>query len=121
MNETTFKILNVLSRELGKPISINELTNKINAIYKKAHYKNIFEEIKTLEKHGIVKIIQMGKSSGTSLNLENYLTKNYLGEMEYKNRNNFLQDNQWLNKIFQEIHLKLNKKGNYFIESALII
>lgn len=33
MDETTFRILDTLSRELGRPPSINELTRKIETLH----------------------------------------------------------------------------------------
>ena len=60
MDETTFRILDTLSSGLGSPVSINELTKKINERYGTAYYANIYEKAQRLVKRGIIGITRTG-------------------------------------------------------------
>ena len=86
MDETTFRILDTLSRELGRQISINELTRKIAKQHGSAYYANIYKKLLALNKEGTILIGRIGKSSIISLNFKNYLLIDLLIEMELKKK-----------------------------------
>ena len=54
MDETTYRILDVLSRSLGRLMSIHELTRKIEETYGGAYYANIYEKIHELTQDNII-------------------------------------------------------------------
>jgi hypothetical protein len=103
MDETTFRILDTLSRELGRDISINELTSKIAAKYGSAYYANIYKKLSALNKEGIILTARTGKSSIASLNFKNYLLIDLLTEMELKKKQEFIGGKQELQMLLLEI------------------
>lgn len=113
MIETEFRILDTLSREIGNPISINKLTEKIKKIHGTAHYPNIHTELQHLEKKKILRLVKSGKSTIAELNFENYLLIDVLSEMELIRKFRFLEKRQ----EFQMVILELN---TYIKEIPLI-
>jgi hypothetical protein len=103
MDETTFRILDTLSRELGRHISINELTSKIAEQYGSAYYTNIYKKISALNKEGITHAARTGKSSIASLNFKNYLLIDLLTQMELKKKQEFIRSKPELQMLLLEI------------------
>ncbi|OHE55722.1 MAG: hypothetical protein A3K61_02210 [Thaumarchaeota archaeon RBG_16_49_8] len=103
MDETTFRILDALSREIGAPLSIRELTKKIQYLHGTAHYPNIYERLQTLTRDGVTLVTKLGKSSITALNFENYLITDWLAEMELRKKRDFLRDRAELQMPLAEI------------------
>lgn len=103
MDDTTFRILDTLSRELGKPISINELTKKIEKLHGKAYYKNIYDKLHTMANNKIITLTKSRNSSLVSLNFTNYLLIDLLAQMELVRKQNFLQLHRELQMLFLEI------------------
>ncbi|MGC1131428.1 MAG: hypothetical protein WA941_01290 [Nitrososphaeraceae archaeon] len=109
MNETKFRILNVLSKGFGKHISIKELTDRIKEFYGTAYYKNIYDEIKSLTREEILQIEKIGNSSIIQLNFANYLLLDILSEMELKKKYDLLKKRPEMLMIFQEFDTYLRK------------
>lgn len=103
MDETTFRILDALTRDLGRPTSINELTGKIRKLYKTAHYKNIYDKIQGLKRQDILKLERIGKSSIIWLNFNNYRLTEMLGEMEKEKKWKILEDKEKIKKIVMDL------------------
>ncbi len=103
MDETTLRILDILSRETGNPISINELTKKIEEGYGTAYYVNIYDKTQALAEQRIVTLSKSGKSSITTLNFDNYLLVDLLAEMELKKKQDFLKGRQEMQMLFMEL------------------
>ncbi|QLH07169.1 hypothetical protein [Nitrosopumilus ureiphilus] len=103
MNEAAYRILDILSRRLGSPISINEITKNIDEIHGKAHYADIHEKIKDLDREGIVTLAKSGRSSLVSLNFDNYMIIDMLAEMELKRKQDFLKGRQEMQMLMLEI------------------
>jgi hypothetical protein len=118
MNETRFKVLDTLSREIGKHISIKELTNKIKETHGTAYYKNTYDEIKILAHEKILEIEKIGNSSIIRLNFANYFLLDILSEMELKKKYNLLKKRPEMLMIFQEFELRLRRIS--FISSICI-
>ncbi|MEX0656254.1 MAG: hypothetical protein WD154_01750 [Nitrosopumilaceae archaeon] len=108
MDEATYRILNILARNLGKPLSINELTGKIEEAYGGAYYANINEKIHDLTKEGIITLSRGGRSSLTSLNFNNYLIIDLLAEMELRRKQDFLRGKQEMQMLMMEIDTYLH-------------
>jgi len=103
MDNTTFRILDVLSRDLDSPISINELTKRIKETHGTAYYKNIYDKIQDLKKQNILNTTEIGKASVVTLNFNNYKLTDILGEMEKKKKQEFLERDIEMQTIFLEI------------------
>ncbi len=119
MRENMYKILDILAREIGNPMSINEIKNNIHRIYGSADYKNIYTAIHEMERSNLIRIKSIGRSSIAVLNFENPLLIDMLAEMELRRKTMFLEQRQ----DFQLLLLELNTvlKDFYFIKSISII
>lgn len=62
MDEATYRILDILSRRLGSPTSINEITKSIDQIHGRAYYANTYEKIKEMGKEGTIILTKAGTS-----------------------------------------------------------
>ena len=59
MDEATYRILDILSRRLGIPMSINEITKSIGEIHGGAHYANTHKKIKELDREEILTLTKL--------------------------------------------------------------
>ncbi len=119
MDETTFRILNTLSRELGRPLSINELTRQIKELHGRAYYANIHKTLHILRKGGIITLAKAGRLSLVSLNLSGYATIDFLAEMELKRTRDLLVQRAESMLLLGDIHRHL---GEYhLVESMSLI
>jgi hypothetical protein len=108
MDEATYRILDILTRNLGRPLSINELTSRIEEIYGGAYYANINEKIHELVKDGLIILLKAGRSSLISLNFNNYLIIDLLAEMELRRKQDFLKEKQEMQMLMMEIDTYLH-------------
>lgn len=108
MIEQEFRILDILSREIGNSISIRQIAAKILDTYGSGDYKNIYAAIKEMEKKKIIILEQAGKSSITRLNFENYLITDLLAEMELMRKQDFLSGKQEMQMLMMEIDTLLH-------------
>jgi len=108
MDETTYRILGILSRNMGSPTSINELTKKIEKTYGGAHYANIHEKIQDLNRDGIIILSRSGRSSLISMNFDNYLIIDLLAEMELRRKQDFLRGKQEMQMLMLEMNTYLH-------------
>ncbi|NYZ76063.1 hypothetical protein H0N98_02320 [Candidatus Micrarchaeota archaeon] len=123
MEEIRFKILDTLTRDLSSGTSINELTGNIGKLYNSAHYtayyKTIYDKIHELEKQNIISLAKIGNVSIPRINFDNYLTIDFLTEMELRKKQTFLEKNTETGMLFLEIETYF--KEFYFIKSISII
>lgn len=119
MKDTEFKILDIMSREIGNPISIRKIKEKINDIHGYAHYPEIYSKIQELEKKKVINLDKYGKSSIASLNFANALLIDHLAQVELIKKIHFLEDR----KDWQILVLQINAYLKEFnmIRSILII
>lgn len=108
MDEATYRILDVLARNLGKPISIHELTGKIGETYGGAYYANIHEKIHEMAEESILLLSRSGRSALTYLQFENYLLIDLLAEMELVRKQDFLRGKQEMQMLMMEIDTLLH-------------
>jgi hypothetical protein len=104
MNETRFRILDTLSRELGRSLSISELTNKIRKLHGTAYYANTYDEIMSLASEGIIELEKIGNSSIAILNFKSYLLIDSLAEIELKKKHDLLQERTELQMLLLEFN-----------------
>lgn len=82
--------MDTLSREVGTPLSIYQLTSRIRESHGAAYYANIYQKLHALAKEGIITLRKVGKSSIASLNFANYLLIDLLTEMELRKKREFM-------------------------------
>ena len=102
MDEATYKILDILSRRLGIPMSINEITKNIDEIHEGAYYANTHKKIKELDREEILTLTKAGRSSLVSLNFNNYMIIGMLAEMELRRKHDFLKGKQEMQMLMLE-------------------
>lgn len=90
MDEMTVRVMDILARELGHPLSIRELTKKIQESYGTAYYANTYRKLRNLLAHDAITIERAGKSSIVALNFSNYFITDMLAEMELVRKRNLL-------------------------------
>ncbi len=119
MKDIEYKILNILSRKIGNPISIHNMKEQINETFGHAYYANIYNAIQEMEKRKLVNIDKYGKSSVTSLNFDNPLLIDSIAQVEIINKIYFLEGR----KDWQILVLQINSYLREFstIRSILII
>ena len=109
MNKAEFRILDVLSRRLGSPISINEITKSIDRIHSKAHYADTYGKIKELNREKIVSLTKSGRSSLASLDFSNNIIVDMLAEVELKRKRDFLKGKHGMQMLLLENSMRLRK------------
>ncbi len=119
MKDAEFKILDLLSREIGNAISIRQLNEKISNIHGSSHYPAIYSQIQELAKKKILNIDKHGKSSIPSLNFAHPLLIDNIAQVELGNKIYFLEER----KDWQILILQINAYLREFsmIRSVLII
>ncbi len=119
MDQTTIRIMQVLSSNLGNPISINELTRRIRESYGTAYYANIYRKLQQLSKQHNVKLSRLGRSSIASLNLQNYLVLDVLASIELQRKQEHLKKRSLSQILLQNLEERL--EDFHFIKSASLI
>lgn len=116
MDETTFRILDVLSRHPSGLISINELTTQIQSAHGSAHYKNIYDKTQELAKQGLLSITIAGRSSLISLAFSNYFLRDFLASMEFEKKRRFLEKKPAYRILLEELEKQFWKREYCFLE-----
>jgi len=119
MDETTFRILDTLTREIGRPLSILELTSKIKELHETAYYANTYRQLRNMAAHGLISLTKAGKSAIASLNPTSYLLIDLLTEIELTRKRKLLQERPELNLIFADLDKQC--KDLDFIKSISMI
>ncbi len=91
MNGTEFRVLDAMSKRVGDPISIRQLTSGMKRESGPAYYTNIYRALSSLEKEGIVTMEKRGRASIPTLNFASYLLLDTLTEMELQKKREFLR------------------------------
>jgi hypothetical protein len=86
MEDMTYHILSALSRNLGIPMSIQDLTRSIRRLFGKGYYANAYRGVQSLRGQGLLNVARLGRTSVVSLNLGNYRLIDYLAEMELRRK-----------------------------------
>ncbi len=119
MKDIEYKVLDILSREMGNPISIHKIKEKINNVYGHAHYPMIYNTIQQMKQRKLVHIDKYGKSSIASLNFDNSLLMDYLAQVELVNKVHFLEERKEWQILVLQINSYLREFG--IIKSILTI
>ena len=90
MDDTTYRILDTLWKEIGRSISIRELTSRIRRSHGTAYYSNIYEKTHALAAEGTIALTKAGRSSPANLNFANYMLIDLLTELEFRKKRDLL-------------------------------
>jgi len=101
MDDTTYRVLDTLWKETGRPISIHELTSKIRRSHGTAFYSNIYEKTRALAAEGTITLTKAGRSSLASLNFANYLLIDLLTEVDLRRKRDLLAESKELQMLFK--------------------
>ena len=91
MNGTELRVLEAMSKRVGEPISIRQLTSEMKRESGSAYYPNIYRALSSLEKEGVVTMEKEGRASIPTLNFASYLLLDALTEMELQKKREFLR------------------------------
>jgi hypothetical protein len=119
MLDIEFRILDVLSREIGNTLSINKITEKVKTMYGSGDYKNIYVAINSMNKDKIVTLEQAGNTSIANINFENYMIIDLLSEMELRKKQDFLKNRQEMQMLMLDLDTYLYNQDH--IQSISII
>lgn len=119
LDETTLKIMDVLSRHIGNPISINELKNKIEESYGSANYASIYSKLRSLTEEQITNSETVGKASIVSLNFRNWFTPDLLAQTDIWKKMETLRSHPELQLLLSNIYIDFANLN--FIKSMSII
>lgn len=103
MLDVEFRILDVLTREMGNSLSINKIAEKIKTLYGSGDYKNIHVAINNMNEDKTITLDQAGNTSIASINFANYLIIDLLSEMELRKKRDFLQNRQEMQMLMLEL------------------
>ena len=102
MDDTTYRVLDTLWKETGRPISIRELTSRIRRSHGTAFYSNIYEKTHALAAEGTITLTKAGRSSLANLNFANYLLIDLLTELELRRKHDLLTESKGLQMLFKD-------------------
>lgn len=84
MNRTSFRVLETLSRNIGRDLPISSLRDEIEAQFGTAHYKNVHEAVSQLSQAGYLRVDEAGRSRLVSLELTRGETVDLLAEVDLR-------------------------------------
>ncbi len=120
MDETTFRILDVLSRNPSGLISINELTSQIQAAHGSAYYKNIYDKTQELARQGLLSITTAGRSSLISRAFSNYFLSDFMASMEFEKKRKFLEKRPAYRILLEELEMFARSSFGTIVSISLI-
>ncbi len=82
MDETTFRVLETLSDNIGQEMSIKTLTENIQRFHGSAHYANIYDKVQRMSKDKMISLNKAGNTYRISLNFYDYWIVDLLTQME---------------------------------------
>ena len=91
MDETTFRILDALTRNLGRALSIQELTAEMRRLHRSAYYANAHRGVQALQERGVLRIARTGRTAAVSLNFGGYALTDALTEMELRRKRGIME------------------------------
>ena len=103
--QTLLKIIGLMRKELGKALTILEISKKL-----KIGYRPAYNHINEMEKEGIIKISKIGNSKQCILALENEKTKHLLQELDIIKKEELYNENLKLKMIIKSLITKLTEK-----------
>ena len=115
MDETAFRILDTLSRDPGRAISISELSREIKRLHGTAYYSNTNRTLHRLQREGIVQLARGGNSWLASLDLSKSQAIDALSEMELHKRRSLLAKREEFRRLFDSL-----SDGPFSAPTALI-
>lgn len=103
MLDVEFRILDILTREMGNSLSINKIAERVKTLYGSGDYKNIHVAINNMNEDKTITLDQAGNTFIASINFANYLIIDLLSEMELRKKRDFLQNRQEMQMLMLEL------------------
>ena len=119
LDETTFRILDILARDLGKQTSIRALAEKVREKYGSGYYANVYNKLQQLAQEKTVNLANVGKNWLVTLYFKDYLIADKLTEMEIRKKQDLLKGRPELGMLFQELDTYLHDM--VFVRSISVI
>lgn len=91
MDEMTHRILGALTRNLGRPMSIQDLTASIRRHGETAYYANAYRAVQSLRAQELLNLERLGRTYAVSLNFGSYRLVDLLTEMELRRKGAILE------------------------------
>ena len=103
--ETLLKIVGLMRKDLGKRMTILEISKKL-----KIGYRPAYNHINEMEKEGIIKAEKIGNARLCSPNLSSAKCRNILGDMDTIKKEELYRKNPKLKAVLESLILKLTEK-----------
>jgi len=114
VDETTYRTLTALSRNIGRPLSITGLVHEIRRLHKSAYYANIYHAVRGLMRDGVLESSRIGRSSAVSLNLTAYPVTDLLAETEIRQKRAILASDPAARGAFTDLEGAFRRHGVEF-------
>lgn len=119
MDETTFRILETLTANIGHELSIKSLTESIEHFHGTAHYSNIYEKLQQMARDKIITLDKAGNSYRVSLNFYDYWIVDHLTQMEIMKKQKMLANTPRLLLLLSGVETTLKTIPNLSSISAI--
>jgi hypothetical protein len=119
LDETSFKILETLSRDIGTEMSINQLIERIGETYGSAYYANVYNKLQQLARDKTIALDKAGNAYRVSLNFYDYWIVDLLTQMEIMKKQKTLADTPRLLLLLSEVETTLKAIPNLSSISAI--
>jgi len=114
VDETTYRTLIALSRNIGRGLSIAELVEEIRRLHKSAYYANTYHAVHNLMREGVLEVSRLGRSSAVSLNLTAYPVVDLLAESEIRQKRAILTSDPAARRAIEGLEEVLRRGGVEF-------
>lgn len=104
MKDITYRVLDVLSRSIGRRLSITTIMNNIKKVYGTAYYKNTHDEVKRLEKEGY--------AANGELNFENLEVCDLLSQIDMARKKKELLSNNRIQMLLCDVETNFRSNGD---------
>jgi hypothetical protein len=115
----TFRVMDGLTRNLGRTFSIQDLTNEIRRTRGRAHYANVYNCVQSLKRQGLIELSKTGGTSTISLNLRRYALIDVLAEMEIERKRRALRSIRMAESLFAAVDAALGRLSSVAAVAAI--
>lgn len=113
--QTLLKIVRLMRNELGKGLTILEISKRL-----KIGYRPAYNHISSMEKKGIVKITKAGNAKLCFLNLDNVQCRHLLEEADALKKEEICRGNPKIKAVIENLTSKLTKEFISDIHSVVL-
>ncbi|MCJ7646934.1 nucleotidyltransferase domain-containing protein [bacterium] len=113
--QTLLKIVRLMRNELGRGLTILEISRRL-----KIGYRPAYNHIASMEKEGIVKVERIGNAKQCLLNLSNAKCRHLLEEADAIKKEEIYRENPKIRAVIESLILKLTKEFISDIHSVVL-